>query len=367
MLDCIIIGGGIIGMLTARSLLRRGYKVTVVEKGPFGQEASWAGGGILSPLYPWRYAEAVNQLVSVSHRIYPDLIEDLISVSGIDAQFSRSGLLILDVNDMDQATRWAERRGINYIKLGAAAVEKMEPALSINSQFNMCLPDIAQVRNPRFLKAIMRYLEVKGASMLADSEVITVDINDQRVHGVTTANGRKLEAKNVVVANGAWSGRLLQQTGMELPIRPVRGQMLLLQTRPDLLGKIVLQDNRYLIPRNDGRIVVGSTVENAGFDKSTTDLAFGELKQFAVERISKLHNARILRHWAGLRPGCGEGIPYIGPHPSVDGLYINAGHFRNGIVMAPASAELLAALINGEQPEIDSGPYNRNHPLLPEG
>jgi len=138
----------------------------------------------------------------------------------------------------------------------------------------------------------------------------------------------------------------------------VRGQMLLLQAKPGLVRKIILRRDHYLIPRSDGQIVVGSTVENVGFDKNTTDQAYDELRRFAIELVPELRHAPVVRHWAGLRPGCGNGIPCIGPHPEIRGLYINAGHFRNGIVMAPGSAELLAALINGEETPVDARAYS---------
>jgi glycine oxidase len=364
MTSCIIIGGGIIGMLTGRALLKRGYTVTLLEKGPFGREASWAGGGILSPLYPWRYPDAVNRLVASSRRLYPELIAELTQATGIDPEMIASGLLMLAVADQDIAKRWADTHGVSCEMLDARATGKLEPALAEPTAHNIYLPDVAQVRNPRFLKALQSYLRLHGASMLTESEVTEIEVGGDRVRAVKTKDGRRLEADIVVIANGAWSGRLLQQMQVDLQIHPIRGQMLLLQARPGLVSSIIMRDSRYLIPRSDGQIVVGSTIENAGFDKSTTDQAYAELRGFAIELITELANAKVVRHWAGLRPGCGDGVPFIGPHPDIRGLYINAGHFRNGIVMAPASAELLAALINNEQTTLDCRPYCQDHPSL---
>jgi glycine oxidase len=364
MRKCIVIGGGIIGMLTGRALLKRGYDVTLLEKGPFGGEASWAGGGILSPLYPWRSADEINRLVFASQHLYPALTAELLSVSGIDPEHIKSGLLMLDVDDLESAELWARTNSINYVVPDAAATHELEPALVKPTTHNIYLPDVAQVRNPRFLKALQSYLQLNGASMLTESEVTQIEVSGNQVDAVKTKDGRRLGADVVVIANGAWSGRLLQQMQIDLQIRPVRGQMLLLQARPGLISGIIMRDNRYLIPRSDGQIVVGSTIEYAGFDKSTTGQAYAELRGFAIGLITELANAKVVRHWAGLRPGCGDGIPFIGPHPGIRGLYINAGHFRNGIVMAPASAELLAALVNNEQTALDSRPYCQNHPNL---
>ncbi|MBN1378665.1 MAG: glycine oxidase ThiO [Gammaproteobacteria bacterium] len=364
MKTCVIIGGGIIGMLTGRSLLKRGYKVTLLEKGPFGQEASWAGGGILSPLYPWRYPDAVNRLVFASQRLYPALINELMAVSGIDPERIRSGMLMLGVDDLESAKRWAGQKGVNFTIPDAAAIQKLEPVLVRANAHNLYFPDIAQVRNPRFLKALQEYLRHNGATMLTENEVTQIEASQNQVVAVKTKEGCRLQADIVVIANGAWSGHLLKQMQINLQIQPVRGQMLLLRARPELINRIILQENRYIIPRSDGQVVVGSTVEYVGFDKSTTDQAYSDLRRFAIELIPELTKATVVRHWAGLRPGCGNGIPFIGPHPEIGGLYINAGHFRNGIVMAPASAELIAGLINGEDNVIDASAYSLFRPQL---
>ncbi len=351
-------------MLTARSLLKRNWNVTVLEKGPFGQEASWAGGGILSPLYPWRYPEEVNRLVFTSQSEYPSLVKELEEETGIDSEHIKSGLLVLGAEDIGDADKWAKQNQISYQIQDKEACIKLEPLLTRQTRQCLFLPNIAQIRNPRLLKAIQASLQRNGATMLTDSEVIEIESGADQARAVVIKGGQRLEADCFVIANGAWSGRLLRQMKIELPIQPVRGQMLLLHARSGLMNKMVLSDNRYLIPRNDGQIIVGSTVEQVGFDKSTTNEAFAGLRKFATDTVSELANARVIRHWAGLRPGCGDGIPYIGPHPHIEGLFINAGHFRNGIVMAPASAELLAGLINGEQPKKSAIAYSLEHPNL---
>lgn len=355
--DCIIIGGGLIGMLTARALHRRGYEVTVTERGPFGREASWAGGGILSPLYPWRYADAVNRLAMVGQALYPELAHELIQATDIDPEWRRCGLLVLDAADAEPATSWARRWQVELRMLCVEELARCEPQLAVQHAPSLAMPAVAQIRNPRFIKAIQAYLRQNGVRMLADDEVVSVETRDNRVIGVKTAGGGFYESDNVVIANGAWSGKLLRQTRIDLHIRPIRGQMILLQAEPGVVRHIVLSGGHYLIPRADGQIVVGSTIEDVGFDAVTTDQALAELQTFAAALVPALAHAPVTAHWAGLRPGCGQGIPYIGSHPEIQGLYVNAGHYRNGIVMAPASAELLADLMTGQTPVIDPAPY----------
>lgn len=357
MKDCIIIGGGLIGMLTARALRRRGLSVGILERGPFGREASWAGGGILSPLYPWRDAAAVSELAAAGAGMYPALAQELTEATGIDPEWRRCGLLALEVSDQRAALAWARARGFEMSVIDASGVTSREPLLASRHHSALYRPNVAQIRNPRLLKALHQYLRSARVGLLADEEVVAVEVKRDRVSGVRTAKGTLYKCAKAVIANGAWSGRLLRETGLDLAIRPIRGQMILLQGAPGMLRHIVLQQSHYLVPRSDGAIVAGSTVEDVGFDPAVTGQALRELKEFVAALAPALAELPVAKHWAGLRPGCGQGIPYIGAHPRLEGLYVNAGHFRNGIVMAPAAAELLAALMLNETPPLGAAPY----------
>lgn len=355
--DYLVIGGGLIGLLTARELALGGASVRVVEQGRTGQESSWAGGGILSPLYPWRYPDGVTELARWSQDHYRILIEALALESGVDAQWTQSGMLMLDGDERDEAVAWAVRFGYTLEELDREGILRCEQALSETYLSHaLWMPDVAQLRNPRLLQALRLGLQQFGVVIDEQCEVSGLRVAGGTVQGVETAGG-PIECERVVVAAGAWSGRLLQGLGLELAVRPVRGQMLLLRGTPGLFRRIILHRDHYLIPRRDGRVLVGSTMEEAGFDKSTTDEAAETLRRAAQHLIPELADCPLEQHWSGLRPGSPQGVPYIGEHPGVRGLFLNTGHFRNGVVMGYASARLLADLALGREPELDPAPY----------
>jgi glycine oxidase len=357
--DILIIGGGISGLLTARELQLTGRDVTIIDKANFGQEASWAGGGILLPIYPWRQAGAISDLVIASLQSYPNLSRDLHQTTGIDPEWSPCGMLISKNPDYDLAVKWCQTRNIAHQTPPAVLLE------NLNTQYDrpLWLPDIAQARNPRLLKSLKAYLLQKGVRFIENTEISGIEFQNRRLQKVHTSAHSFSPAQTVVCA-GAWSAdfldRWLPQASVSLQIQPVRGQMLLFDAQPNTLTYMILDGDHYLIPRRDGKILAGSTVEQAGFNKITTALAKDQLYDFATTLLPELKNHPVCAHWAGLRPGTPEGIPYIGFHPDVDNLSINAGHFRNGLVMGPASARLLTDLILQRTPILDPTAYALN-------
>lgn len=352
----IIVGGGILGLLCAAYARELGDELTVLELDRVGRRSSWAGGGILSPLYPWRYPDAVNALSFWSQREYLALSERLRVSSGVDPEWTSSGMIAFGCQDLEAAKTWA---GTNHARLEPVSqiqVCDLEPAASRELGPGIWMPDVAQVRNPRLLSALRTDLLKSGVTIREATEVIGFGVRRGRLASVKTAQG-EYATERCIVAAGAWTSALMKTVGLDLPIRPVRGQMLLFAPHPGLVKRILLKDGSYVIPRRDGRILVGSTVEDAGFDPSTTAEARTKLLAAAADLVPALADGPIERHWAGLRPGSPDGVPYIDEHPEIRGLYVNSGHYRNGIVMAPASARLVTDIMWREKPPIDPEPY----------
>jgi glycine oxidase len=356
MADFVIIGGGLIGLLTARSLSESGAQVVLLERGQLGRESSWAGGGILSPLYPWKYPEPINRLAQWSQAHYGALIDELEQATGIDVECTQSGLLILDEDQREAALAWALEYDANLQTVDAQAILRLEPTVRAGHESGLWLPEVAQIRNPLLIQALREDLRQRGVRLAENTEATHLLSKRGRIRGVQTEY-TEVMADQVIVASGAWSATLLNELGQEVPVMPVRGQMILFRTPPGQVRRIVLWQGHYVIPRRDGRVLVGSTMEDVGFDKEVTEEARDDLAQVAYDMVPALANAPMERHWAGLRPGSPTGVPFIGAHPGIEGLFINAGHFRNGVVMAPASARLLTDIVQNRPPVVDPAPF----------
>jgi len=333
-------------------LAKRGGKVTVLERATVGGESSWAGGGILCALPPWKYPPAVTRLTMWSEQLFPGWVDELNSATEIDPEYQRSGLLMLPEFDRDAARIWCREHLVECVPVQSTDVS---PRISLEAGA-LWLPQVAQVRNPRLIKSLRRRLEIAKVKVIEHREVSAWKISRQQLVSVVTPRG-EFSAAGYIVCGGAWSKHIMGTFSSNLDIRPVRGQMLLLKTQPGFLTSIVLQDDNYFIPRKDGHILLGSTVEHVGFNNGITEEAKKQLLSWAGKLFPQLDETLLVRQWAGLRPGSPENIPTIDRHPQFDNLYINSGHFRYGVTMAPASARLLANLLLGVSQPIDTSPY----------
>jgi glycine oxidase len=348
--DVLVIGAGVAGILSALELLQRGCSVRLLDAGVARQPASWAGGGILSPLFPWRYPDAMVPLTHNARRDYGLWRDRILAAGGPDPELLDGGMLVLEPGDDEQALVWAGSHGVRLEQVRAA---RHMPWLAERSA--LWLPEVARIRNPRLLKGL-DVLRRQAGIELDRQQVVSLEPASESVQ-VLTSFGR-IEAGRVLLTAGAWTAGLLPQSLCQR-IFPVRGQMLLYRPAEPFPGSVLLSPSGYLIPRADGLLLAGSTVETGIEDSIPTEQAFAQLTVMAEQLWPVLRGVTPVAQWAGIRPGSINSLPMIGEVPDSNGrIWVNSGHFRNGLVCAPASARLVADLICGLAPGFDPAPYS---------
>jgi glycine oxidase len=345
--DVIIVGGGIIGLSLAIALRKRGATVLVVERGEPGREASHAAGGMLVDC-PLETDEALLPLATASARMYPEFVRELELESGMKVDLREHGTIVLP--HPEHAHEW--EKGLCAQAL-PAPLSELEPALAESTRSAFYLKESSV--DPRGLVAATlkaaRNLDVDFSS---GDKVTAVNLSDGQVTGVTTTKTSFLAPK-VVNCAGAWSGQIGPHP---IPTRPVKGQMLCLASpRRELLKHVIRSAEVYLIPRSDGRILAGATVEDAGFDKRTDPATMQRFHRAAIALVPELRSAKILEDWAGLRPGTPDALPILGA-TSTPGYYVATGHFRDGILLAPITAQVVADVITGVTPVHDLAAFS---------
>ncbi len=341
--DVIIVGGGIIGLSLSIALRKRGATVLVVERGEPGREASHAAGGMLVDC-PLETKPAMQALASASARMYPEFTHELEIESGRKVDLRDYGTIFFPP-DKHLAQADASYPPANLADLEPALTGGKRPAFYLKERSV----------DPRALTvAAWETAKRRGVDFSSGDEVTAVNLSDDHVSGVTTIKTSFL-AEKVVNCAGAWSGQI---GPLPLPARPVKGQMLcLIMPSRTFLKHVIRTPEVYLIPRSDGRLLVGATVEEAGFDKRTDLATIQRLHHAALALVPKLSEARILENWAGLRPGTRDALPILGA-TAIPGYYVATGHFRDGILLAPITAEVMAALIEDRPPEYDLGAFS---------
>ncbi len=366
--DVLIVGGGVIGLSLAWELAQHSVKVGVVDRSALGKEASWAGAGMIPPGPPeshWHVATALEQLEGLSQTLHERWHPRLLEATGIDSQYQQSGSLHLAAFTEEQVVelrsrvaRW-QALGIDCREIDATTVADLEPALAARAeQFALayCLPDEAQIRNPRHLQALLAACELADVDLMPHAEVQGFATDGQRITVAETDQG-SITADQICICTGCWSGQLARQLGTDLPVRPIRGQIALLDGHVGLLKRNVCVGSRYLVPRRDGLVLVGSTEEDVGFQKATTDDAINGLRDFAASVAPETAALPLRSSWSGLRPGTPGRQPILGRVPRFDNAWIATGHFRAGLQLSPATAVVMRSLIMGQESPIETSDF----------
>jgi glycine oxidase len=337
--DVIVIGGGIIGLSLAIELRKNGVSVLVVERGEPGREASHAAGGMVVDC-GMETPAALQALATASARMYPEFVRQLQVDSGINADLRDQGTIL--VSSAEHESNLA----LSSARLSAAQLAELEPALEVDVHPAFYLKERSV--DPRGLTAAaLAAAKHVGVDVSSGEEVTSVNLSDGRVCSVTTKK-TTFHCGKVVNCAGAWSGQIAPRA---FPTRPVKGQMLcLISPARGLLKHVIRAPEVYLIPRSDGRVLVGATVEEAGFDKRTDVATIQRLHRAALALVPELRNAKILEDWAGLRPGTPDGLPILGA-AGTPGYFVATGHFRDGILLAPITARVMAQVIEGKRPD----------------
>lgn len=358
--DVLLVGGGVMGLSLAWELAQQGTRVCVVDSGEMGREASWAAAGMLPPGPSgehWPNCTAYEQLQGLSHELQPAWHQKLADLTHIDNGFRPTGALYVAESStaktaaLEKNQREWDRCGLEYHQLDAAAIADVEPAISPQSQA-ILLPEECQLRPPRHLKALLAACQLAGVDLRPGCQLLGWQTQGEQVCAAITSMGT-ITAENYCLTSGCWTGPLAAGLGLELPIRPVRGQILLLNGPPNTLRRIVNAGPRYLTPRADGRVLVGSTQEEVGFNKQNTVEGLAELMNFARQLCPALADFTLEQSWSGLRPGTTDELPFLGRLPRYENAWIAAGHFRAGIQLSPATAVVIRSLMLGQEPPVD--------------
>jgi glycine oxidase len=348
--EVVVIGGGVIGLTIARALALRGMRdVCLIERARLGTEASFAAAGMLLPQVEAATKDDFFTLACRSRDLYASFAAALHEETGIDVELDTTGTLYLALNSTDQEEiekgyYFQSRAGLAIELLSTSAARALEPCISESITGALLFPHDIQVENRRLLNALANSVSNLGVNVLTGTNVDSLVIEGNRLTGVQTSSGA-ITCSTAVIAAGTWSS-FIKHTSFS--IEPVRGQMVCLEAKPQLTRHVIFSRRGYIVPRRDGRLLAGSTSENAGFDKSVTAGGINKILQNAHEISPAISNLPIVDTWAGLRPRAADGLPVLGPCVEIDGLFYATGHYRNGILLAPITGELISeAIVEG--------------------
>ncbi len=362
--DVAIVGGGIIGCATAYYLSRRGgVRVVLLERGSeIGGEATKAAAGILNPFYTESKPGGFFDTCVEAHALFRPLSEELREISGIDPMYLEWGLigLLFDADDEKAAAEklhWHRALGLPIERWSAEEVWRREPGVSRAIRAALFFPKDFHIHNGLLVEALAEAARRQGVDVRLGAPVLSFLRDGERVTGVETEQGR-IAASTVVLAAGAWSPALGRLVGREIPVEPARGQIAVLRARGAVTRHVIYAKQQYIVPRTDGEVIVGSTLEFEGFDKRATVEGIRWVLQRAIEMLPGLSELSFEGARAGLRPYSADTFPILGVFPEVPGLVVATGHSRKGILLGPMSGKLVAELILDGKTSLSIDPFS---------
>lgn len=367
--DVAIIGGGVIGCAIAWRLGQAGLRVVVIERGQVGREASHAAGGMLAPLAEADGKDDFFNLCVASRRLYADFARELREATGIDVEYRTEGTLYLalteaDEEELERRYEWQHAAGLNVKRLNAGCTRKLEPFINDKLRWALKFPDDHQVDNRRLMVALTAAAQAAGVEFWTHTEARHLLIEShggrRRITGLSTTRG-KLAANSVIIAAGSWSSLLRDDEGGGIScfeIEPVRGQMVALEMPAPPVRHVIYSRRGYLIPRLSGFLIAGSTSEQVGYDKSVTAGGVASIIERAIEIAPRARDVAIIETWAGLRPHAPDDLPILGEDPRISGLIHATGHYRNGILLTPITAQAISQLMIKGESSINLSPFS---------
>ncbi len=358
-----IIGGGVIGLSIAFELSERGADVVLVERDRIGQKASWSGAGILPPANMDTAVHPLERLEALSNQLHARWAEQLLEKTGIDNGYRNCGGIYLARTPGEKASligamlQWQERE-IEFESISPDRFSRFAAGLSCDeTSQSVFLPGESQIRNPDHLTALVRACRDNGVEVIEHCGEVRLQASQNATESMMVG-GQRIELTHCCIAAGPWSEELVSPFGVGLPMTPVRGQMVLFKLPKQSFQPIVNEGTRYLVPRADGHVLAGATIEEVGFNDQTEPQDIGDLKRWAASIVPALNASTFVKAWAGLRPGSYDGFPYLGALGRFANTFVATGHFKSGLHLSTATAKVIADLVEAQSPGIDLRPFS---------
>jgi glycine oxidase len=362
-LKAIVMGGGIIGCSVAWRLAAEGVVTTVLERGRVGQEASWAAAGMIAPQAEAEGPGPFFDFCMKARDTFDGIVDRLVREGGVDPEYDRAGILYvaLDADERVQLERrasWQRSVGAPLEELSGAEARRVEPMLSPEAVYAIHMPTNRRTDNRKLTQAYAAAARKAGAEFVEGARVEALATRGERAVGVLMDDGSTLEADVVVNAAGAWAGEIRGLEADRVKLHPVRGQIVCFEVAPETIGPALFSLRGYVVPRRDGRLLAGSTMEEAGYDKSVTLAGLDKIARGAAAIVPTLGAATFREAWAGLRPATRDLLPVLGFSPSVSNVLWAAGHFRSGILLSAITGEIIVDLVQGRRPAVELGAFS---------